>query len=114
MRDGSYYKITQSGRVLVEDDVEVGANTTIDRAAVGDTIIRRGAKLDNLVQIGHGSAVGENAVLAAQVGLAGSSHLGPHVKLGGEVGIAGHLKVGDGEIISAQSGTSRDIEHGPR
>jgi len=112
MRDGSYYKITQSGRVLVEDDVEIGANTTIDRAAVGDTVIRRGAKLDNLVQIGHGSEVGENAVLAAQVGLAGSSHLGPNVKVGGQAGIAGHLKVGDGAVITAQSGTSHDIEPG--
>jgi UDP-3-O-[3-hydroxymyristoyl] glucosamine N-acyltransferase len=112
MKDGSYYKIVQSGRVIVEDDVEIGANTTIDRAAVGETIIRRGAKLDNLVQIGHGSEVGENSVLAAQVGLAGSSHLGRDVKLGGQVGIAGHLKVGDGALITAQSGTSHDIDPG--
>src|SRR5437867_4331544 len=112
MGDGTYHKILQSGRVIVEDDVEIGANTTIDRAAVGDTVIRRGAKLENLVQIGHGSAVGENAVLAAQVGLAGSSHLGRDVKLGGQVGIAGHLKVGDGALITAQSGTSHDIDPG--
>lgn len=110
--DGSYHKILQTGRVIIQEDVEVGANTTIDRAAVGDTIICRGAKLDNLVQVGHGSRVGENSVLAAQVGLAGSSYLGRDVKLGGQVGIAGHLKVGDGAMVTAQSGTSHDVEPG--
>lgn len=108
--DGSYIKICQTGRVLIEDDVEIGANTTIDRAAVGDTIIRKGAKLDNLVQIGHGAQVGENSVLAAQVGLAGSTRLGRNVKVGGQVGFAGHLVVGDGAIITAQSGTSHDVD----
>ncbi len=110
--DGSYYKICQTGRVIIEDDVEIGANTTIDRAAVGDTIIRRGAKLDNLVQIGHGAEVGENNVLAAQVGLAGSTHLGRNVKAGGQAGFAGHLEVGDAAVITAQSGTSHDIPPG--
>ncbi len=108
--DGSYVKICQTGRVLIEDDVEIGANTTIDRAAVGDTIIRKGAKLDNLVQIGHGAQVGENSVLAAQVGLAGSTRLGRNVKVGGQVGFAGHLEVGDGAVITAQSGTSHDVD----
>jgi UDP-3-O-[3-hydroxymyristoyl] glucosamine N-acyltransferase len=110
--DGTYYKICQTGRVLIEDDVEIGANTTIDRAAVGDTIIRRGAKLDNLVQIGHGAEVGENSVLAAQVGLAGSTCLGRNVKAGGQSGFAGHLEVGDDAVITAQSGTSHDIPPG--
>jgi UDP-3-O-[3-hydroxymyristoyl] glucosamine N-acyltransferase len=110
--DGTYYKICQTGRVVIEDDVEIGANTTIDRAAVGDTIIRRGAKLDNLVQIGHGAEVGENNVLAAQVGLAGSTRLGRNVKAGGQAGFAGHLEVGDNAVITAQSGTSHDIPPG--
>ncbi len=110
--DGTYYKICQTGRVLIEDDVEIGANTTIDRAAIGDTIIRRGAKLDNLVQIGHAAEVGENSVLAAQVGLAGSTRLGRNVKAGGQAGFAGHLEVGDDAVITAQSGTSHDIPPG--
>jgi len=109
MEDGTYYKICQAGRVIIEDDVEIGANTTIDRAAVGDTIIRRGAKLDNLVQIGHGAEVGENNILAAQVGLAGSTHLGRNVKVGGQAGFAGHLNVGDDAVLTAQSATSHDI-----
>ncbi len=110
--DGTYIKICQTGRVLIEDNVEVGANTTIDRAAVGDTIIRRGAKIDNLVQIGHGAQVGENSVLAAQVGLAGSTRLGRDVKLGGQVGLAGHLEVGDGAVLTAQTGMSHDVAPG--
>jgi len=110
--DGTYYKIRQTGRVIIEDDVEIGANTTIDRAAVGDTRIRRGAKLDNLVQIGHGSQVGENTVLAAQVGLAGSTRLGRNVQAGGQAGFAGHQEVGDGAIITAQSGVHADIAAG--
>ncbi len=111
-KDGAFYKICQTGRVVIEDDVEVGANTTIDRAAVGETIIRQGAKLDNLVQIGHGAQVGEHSVLAAQVGLAGSTRLGRGVWVGGQVGFAGHLEVGDKAIITAQSGTSHDIPPG--
>jgi len=110
--DGTYYKICQTGRVLIEDDVEIGANSTLDRAAVGDTIIRRGAKLDNLVQIGHGSQVGEHSVLAAQVGLAGSTRLGKNVRAGGQAGFAGHLEVGDNAVITAQSATSHDVPPG--
>ncbi len=111
-KDGSFYKICQTGRVILEDDVEVGANTTIDRAAVGDTVIHHGAKLDNLVQIGHGAHVGSDCVLAAQVGLAGSTRLGRGVWVGGQAGFAGHLEVGDKAIITAQSGTSHDIPPG--
>jgi UDP-3-O-[3-hydroxymyristoyl] glucosamine N-acyltransferase len=110
--DGTYYKILQTGRVLIEDDVEIGSNTTIDRAAVGDTVIKKGAKLDNLVQVGHGATVGEHSVLAAQVGLAGSTRLGRNVKAGGQVGFAGHLEVGDDAVITAQSGTSHDVQPG--
>jgi UDP-3-O-[3-hydroxymyristoyl] glucosamine N-acyltransferase len=108
-KDGSFYKIMQTGRVIIEDDVEIGSNTTIDRAAVGDTVIRKGAKLDNLVQIGHGAQVGEHSVLAAQAGLAGSTRLGRGVWVGGQAGFAGHLDVGDNAVITAQSGTSHDI-----
>jgi UDP-3-O-[3-hydroxymyristoyl] glucosamine N-acyltransferase len=111
-KDGSFYKICQTGRVVIEDDVEIGANATIDRAAVGDTIIRKGAKLDNLVQIGHGAHVGAHSVLAAQVGLAGSTRLGSNVWVGGQAGFAGHLEVGDRAVITAQSGTSHDIPAG--
>jgi UDP-3-O-[3-hydroxymyristoyl] glucosamine N-acyltransferase len=111
-KEGAFYKICQTGRVVIEDDVEVGANTTIDRAAVGDTIIRSGAKLDNLVQIGHGAQVGPDSVLAAQVGLAGSTRLGRGVWVGGQAGFAGHLEVGDKAVITAQSGTSHDIPPG--
>ena len=110
--DGRFYKIIQTGRVIIEDDVEIGANTTIDRAAVGDTVIRSGAKLDNLVQVGHGSQVGEHCVLAAQVGLAGSTRLGRGVWVGGQAGFAGHLNVGDKAVITAQSGTSHDVPPG--
>lgn len=109
-KDGSYYKIPQSGCVIIEDDVEIGANATVDRAAVGNTIIRKGTKVDNLVQIGHGSEVGQNCVLAAQVGLAGSTHLGNNIRVGGQVGFAGHTYVGDNAVITAQSGTSHDVE----
>jgi UDP-3-O-[3-hydroxymyristoyl] glucosamine N-acyltransferase len=112
VKDGTYYKIVQSGSVIIEDDVEIGANTTIDRAAVGNTIIRKGAKLDNLVQVGHAAQVGRNAVLAAQVGLAGSTKVGNDVKIGGQAGLAGHMEVGDGAIIYAQCGTSHDVAPG--
>ena len=108
-KDGGFYKIVQTGTVVIEDDVEIGANTTIDRAAVGNTVVRRGSKLDNLVQIGHGSYIGENCVLAAQAGLAGSTRLGRGVWVGGQAGFAGHLSVGDGAVITAQSGTSHDV-----
>lgn len=110
--DGSYYKIVQSGIVVVEDGVEVGANSTVDRASIGETRLRRGAKIDNLVQVGHASEVGENSLLCAQVGLAGSSKVGRNVILTGQVGVAGHLEIGEGAIVTAQSGIGHDIEPG--
>jgi len=110
--DGSYYKIVQSGIVVLEDNVEVGANSTIDRGTIGETRIRRGAKIDNLVQVGHASEVGENTLLCAQVGLAGSSKIGRNVILTGQVGVAGHLEIGDGVIVTAQGGVGQDVEPG--
>src|SRR6185369_11006446 len=110
--DGSYYKIVQSGIVVLEDNVEVGANSTIDRGTIGETRIRRGAKIDNLVQVGHASVVGENTLLCAQVGLAGSTKVGNNVILTGQVGVAGHLEIGDGVVVTAQSGVGDDIEPG--
>lgn len=108
--DGSYYKIVQSGIVVLEDDVEVGANATVDRATIGETRVRRGSKIDNLVQVGHASDVGENTLLCAQVGLAGSSKIGRDVVLAGQVGVAGHLTIGDGAIATAQTGIPNDVE----
>jgi len=108
--DGSYTKITQSGRVVLEDDVEVQANTTIDRAAVGETRILKGTKIDNLVQVGHGSKVGYNSLLCSQVGLAGSTEIGNNVILTGQVGVAGHCRIGDRVIATAQSGIPSDVE----
>jgi UDP-3-O-[3-hydroxymyristoyl] glucosamine N-acyltransferase len=110
--DGSYQKITQSGKVVLEDDVEVQANATIDRAAIGETRIRRGAKIDNLVQVGHGSLVGENSLLCAQVGLAGSTKVGQNVILTGQVGVAGHCTIGDNVIATAQTGIPSDVDAG--
>jgi UDP-3-O-[3-hydroxymyristoyl] glucosamine N-acyltransferase len=110
--DGSYYKIVQAGIVVLEDDVEIGANSTIDRATIGETRIRRGAKIDNLVQIGHSSAVGENTLLCAQVGLGGSSRIGRDVILTGQVGVAGHLEIGDKVVATAQSGIPNSVEPG--
>ena len=110
--DGAYYKIVQSGIVVIEDDVEFGANSTIDRATIGETRVRRGAKIDNLVQIGHACVIGENALLCAQVGLAGSTKIGRDVILTGQVGAAGHLTIGDRVIVTAQSGVGDDIEPG--
>ncbi len=112
-RDGEHWeKITQSGPTILEDNVEVQANSCIDRASVGETRIGRGAKIDNLVQVGHGSAVGENTLLCAQVGLAGSTGVGKNVILAGQVGVAGHCNIGDGVIVTAQSGTHGDIPAG--
>ena len=112
-RDGDHWeKITQSGPAVLEDNVEVQANSCIDRASIGETRIGRGAKVDNLVQVGHGSAVGENTLLCAQVGLAGSTVVGKNVILAGQVGVAGHCNVGDGVIVTAQSGTHGDIPAG--
>jgi UDP-3-O-[3-hydroxymyristoyl] glucosamine N-acyltransferase len=112
-RDGDHWeKITQAGPTVIEDNVEVQANSTVDRASVGETRIARGAKIDNLVQVGHGSAVGENTLLCAQVGLAGSTVVGKNVILAGQVGVAGHCNIGDGVIVTAQSGTHGDIPAG--
>jgi UDP-3-O-[3-hydroxymyristoyl] glucosamine N-acyltransferase len=107
--DGTIYKIPQTGIVVLEDEVEIGANTTIDRATVGATVIRRGTKIDNLVQIGHGCEVGEGCFLAAQVGLAGSTTIESHVQMGGQVGTAGHLTVGKNTMVVAQSGIPHDV-----
>jgi UDP-3-O-[3-hydroxymyristoyl] glucosamine N-acyltransferase len=108
----TWLKIPQTGRVVLEDDVEIGANTAIDCASVGETRIKRGAKIDNLVQIGHSCTVDEDALICSQTGLAGSSHIGKRVLLTGQVGIAGHLKVGDDAVITAKSATSHDVEPG--
>jgi len=105
-------KIPQTGIVVVESDVEIGANTTVDRATLGATVIRRGAKLDNLVMVGHNCEVGPDALLAAQVGLAGSTKLGRAVQLGGQAGVAGHLTIGDGVQVVAQSGVPNSVPAG--
>jgi UDP-3-O-[3-hydroxymyristoyl] glucosamine N-acyltransferase len=110
--DGTWYKILQSGTVVIEDEVEVGACTTIDRATLGETKIARGTKIDNLVHIGHGSSVGSHTLLCAQVGLAGSTRVGNHVILAGQVGAAGHLTIGDGVTATAQSGIASSISPG--
>ena len=107
-----WLKIPQVGRVILEDDVEIGANTAIDCASVGETRIKRGTKVDNLVQIGHSCTVDEDALICSQTGLAGSSVIGKRVILAGQVGIAGHLKVGDDAVLTAKSATSHDIEPG--
>ena len=108
--DGTYYKIVQSGVVVLEDDVEVGANTAIDRSAIGETRIRKGAKIDNLVQVGHSSVVGENTLLCAQVGLSGSSTVGRDCILAGQVGVAGHLQIGVRVVATAQTGIPNSVE----
>jgi UDP-3-O-[3-hydroxymyristoyl] glucosamine N-acyltransferase len=107
-----WLKIPQTGIVIIEDDVEIGAGTTVDRASVGETRIARGAKIDNLVQIGHSCTVGEDALICAQVGLAGSSHIGKRVVLAGQVGVAGHLTIGDDAVLTAKSATSHNVEPG--
>jgi UDP-3-O-[3-hydroxymyristoyl] glucosamine N-acyltransferase len=111
-RHGRYHKFPQVGIVVIEDDVEIGALTAIDRAALGETRISRGCKLDNLVQIGHSVTVGEDTVLAGQVGIAGSSRIGKGATLAGQVGVAGHLTIGDGTIATAQTGIPSSIEAG--
>lgn len=111
-QDGGVHKIVQAGDVVLEDDVEVGANATVDRAAVGSTILRRGVKIDNLVQIGHGCDVGEGSMLAAQVGLSGSTRVGKLVRMGGQSGAAGHLSIGDGAQVAAQGGVASSVAAG--
>lgn len=107
--DGQFEKIPQVGIVVLEDNVEVGANTTIDRATMGSTIIHQGTKLDNLIQIAHNVEIGENSVLAAQTGIAGSTKIGNNVMFGGQVGIAGHLTIANGVKLAAQTGVSKSI-----
>jgi UDP-3-O-[3-hydroxymyristoyl] glucosamine N-acyltransferase len=109
---GAWRKIPQSGPAVIADNVEIQAYACIDRASIGETRVAQGAKIDNLVQVGHGSRVGANAMLCAQVGLAGSTEVGKNVILAGQVGVAGHCKVGDGAIVTAQSGVPNDVEAG--
>lgn len=106
---GEHHKIPQVGSVIIEDDVEIGSNCAIERAALGSTVIGRGTKIDGLVVIGHGSRIGPHGLLVAQVGIAGSVVIGHHVTMAGQVGIAGHLKIGDNVTIAAQSGVMADI-----
>ncbi len=105
-------KIPQKGIVVIEDDVEIGANTTIDRATLGETVIKRGTKIDNLVQIAHNVEIGEHSILAAQTGIAGSSKIGKHAVMGGQVGICDHVTIGDNVTIAAKSGIPKDISSG--
>ncbi|UCE41961.1 MAG: UDP-3-O-(3-hydroxymyristoyl)glucosamine N-acyltransferase [Candidatus Aminicenantes bacterium] len=105
----AHVKIPQIGNVVIQDNVEIGANTTIDRASLGKTIIRKGTKIDNLVQVAHNVEIGSNVILAAQTGIAGSSIIGKKVMVGGQVGIADHVEIGDNVILAAKSGVSKDI-----
>ena len=108
-KDGSYKKIPQIGNVIIEDDVEIGSNVSIDRAALGSTIVKKGAKIDNLVQIAHNVVVGENTAISSQSGIAGSTKIGKNCVFGGQVGIVDHVEIGDKVIIGAQSGVSKPI-----
>ena len=110
--NGRYHKIPQIGNVIIEDDVEIGANSTIDRATTGSTIIHQGCKFDNLVQIAHNVKVGQNTAIAAQSGIAGSAEVGENVTIAGQVGIVGHIKVHDQVIVAAKSGVSKDVPQG--
>lgn len=108
--DGSFKKVPQIGNVVIEDHVEIGANTTIDRATIGSTTIKAGAKLDNLIQIAHNVEVGNSTVIAAQVGVSGSTKIGNNVMIGGQAGIVGHISIADGSKINAQSGVSKSLK----
>jgi UDP-3-O-[3-hydroxymyristoyl] glucosamine N-acyltransferase len=108
--DGSFIKVPQIGNVLIEDDVEIGANTTIDRATIGSTIIKSGAKLDNLIQIAHNVEVGNSTVIAAQAGISGSTKIGNGAMIGGQAGIAGHLQLADGSKVNAQAGLGKSLK----
>lgn len=110
--DGSFIKIPQIGNVVLENDVEIGSNTTIDRATVGSTIVKAGAKLDNLIQVGHNAEIGSSTVIAAQAGISGSSKIGKGVMIGGQAGVVGHIFLGDGARVNAQSGVSKSIDPG--
>lgn len=110
--DGTYSKIPQIGNVILEDNVEVGSCTTIDRATLGSTVIRKGVKLDNQIQIAHNVEIGENTVIAAQTGIAGSTKIGKNCQIGGQVGFAGHIVIGDNVRIQAQSGIGKNVKDG--
>ncbi|SDE83302.1 UDP-3-O-(3-hydroxymyristoyl)glucosamine N-acyltransferase [Cellulophaga baltica] len=110
--EGEYKKVPQTGNVIIEDNVDIGAGTTIDRATLGSTIIRKGVKLDNQIQIAHNVEIGEHTVIAAQTGVAGSTKIGKHCMIGGQVGIVGHITIGDNVRIQAQSGIGRNIKTG--
>ena len=110
--EGTFNKIPQIGNVIIEDDVEIGANTTIDRATLGTTLIRKGVKLDNHIQVAHNVEIGENTVIAAQTGIAGSTKIGSNCMIGGQVGIAGHITIGNNVRIQAQSGVGKNINDG--
>jgi UDP-3-O-[3-hydroxymyristoyl] glucosamine N-acyltransferase len=111
---GIHHKVPQIGNVIIRDDVEIGANVTIDRGALGPTIIGKGSKIDNLVQIGHNVTLGEHCLVVSQAGIAGSTKLGNYVVLGGQVGLAGHLKIGDRVSVTAQSGVMHNIPDGEK
>lgn len=110
--DKKYDKIPQVGKVVIESHVEIGANCSIDRATIGETRIKKGCKIDNLVQIAHNVVVGENTVIAAQTGISGSTQIGKHVTIAGQVGIVGHIEVGDDAVLAAQSGISKNVPKG--
>ena len=110
--DGTFKKVPQIGNVIIENEVEIGANTTIDRATIGSTIIKEGAKLDNLIQVAHNVEIGNSTVIAAQAGISGSTKIGKGAMIGGQAGVVGHLQIGDGAKINAQSGVSKSIEAG--
>jgi UDP-3-O-[3-hydroxymyristoyl] glucosamine N-acyltransferase len=110
LTDGTFKKVPQIGNVIIEDNVEIGANATIDRATIGSTIIKEGAKLDNLIQVAHNVEVGINSVIAAQAGVSGSTKIGNNVMIGGQAGIVGHIQIADGAKINAQSGVSKSIK----
>jgi len=111
-RDGRHAKVPQIGRVVIEDDVEIGANTCVDRATTGVTRIGRGTRIDNLVQIAHNVEIGRDAILCAQVGIAGSTAVGDRVTLAGQVGVVGHIRIGDGTMVGAQGGVTKSLEPG--
>lgn len=112
LADGSFAKVPQIGNVVIEDHVEIGANATIDRATMGSTLIKSGAKLDNLIQVAHNVEIGNSSVIAAQAGISGSTKIGNGVMIGGQAGIVGHIQVGDGAKVNAQSGVSKSLEPG--
>jgi UDP-3-O-[3-hydroxymyristoyl] glucosamine N-acyltransferase len=112
--DKSHAKVPQIGRVIIQDDVEIGANTAVDRGALVDTVIGEGTKIDNLVQVGHNVTIGRHCIIVAQTGISGSTFVDDFVLLGGQVGVAGHLHIGAGAQIAAQSGIVRDVDAGAR